>query len=385
MERFLLRMLRIESHSTEEAEAAQALDDELRRLGFEVAVDALGNVIGTLRLGEGPTVLLDAHLDTVPVGDSSLWARDPRGEVHGGRVYGRGSVDMKGPLAACIYGVASLRDRGRGTVVVSGSLAEELAEGHAVGPVVERVRPDCAVICEPSSGRLARGQRGRAEVLVEVEGRAAHSAYPEVGLNAAEVMADVIAALRGLPAPHDETLGDGILVLTDVKSHPYPGLSVVPSRCSATFDRRTLVGESEAAVLGPIGEVVGEVAGRWGTEATVSLAVDRFRTYTGASVEAPNFAPAWCQELDAPVVATAAAGLRGAELPAEIDHYRFTTNGSATAGRFGLPTIGYGPGNEAFAHTVDESISVAELRDGARGYAAIVTAMLEGTGRGAAS
>jgi acetylornithine deacetylase/succinyl-diaminopimelate desuccinylase-like protein len=106
--------------------------------------------------------------------------------------------------------------------------------------------------------------------------------------------------------------------------------------------------------------------------------VDRFTTYTGASVEAPNFAPAWCQEVDAPVVAIAAAGLRAAGLPAEISHYRFTTNGSATAGRLGLPTVGYGPGNEAYAHTVDESISVDELRAGARGYAAIVSALLHG-------
>ncbi len=73
----------------------------------------------------------------------------------------------------------------------------------------------------------------------------------------------------------------------------------------------------------------------------------------------------------------AVAGLLAAGLPAEISHYRFTTNGSATAGRLGLPTIGYGPGSEALAHTVDESISVEELRVGARGYAAIVSSLLE--------
>jgi putative selenium metabolism hydrolase len=377
MLRFLLRLLAIESLSTQEADAARALDEELRRLGFAVEVDALGNVIGTLRLGDGPTVLLDSHLDTVPAGDVARWTTDPGGEQRDGRVHGRGSVDMKGPLAACVHGVASLRDGDRGTIVVSGSLAEELVEGYALRPIAERVRPDFTVICEPSSGRVARAQRGRAEILVEVDGRSAHSAYPEAGLNAAEVMADVIARLRTLPVPHDATLGDGILVLTDVQSHPYPALSVVPDRCVATYDRRTLVGEAQGAILDPIRAVVDDVAGRWQTTATVAFAVDRFTTYTGAPVEAPNFAPAWCQEADAPVVAAAVAGLRAAGMPAEVDHYRFTTNGSATAGGLGLPTIGYGPGDEALAHTIDESIALSELRAGARGYAAIVASLLQ--------
>lgn len=380
MQQFLLRMLAIESHSTQEADAAQALAEELRRLGFAVEVDPLGNVIGTLRLGDGPTVLLDSHLDTVPAGDPSRWTGDPRGEVRDGRVHGRGSVDMKGPLAACVHGVAALRDGAHGTIVVSGSLAEELVEGYALVPVAERVRPDYTVICEPSSGRVARAQRGRAEILVEVEGRSAHSAYPHKGINAAEVMADVVVALRDLPVPSDATLGDGILVLTDVQSQPYPALSVVPNRCVATFDRRTLVGEDEDVILGPIRAVVDDVARDWGAGAAVTFAVDRFTTYTGASVEAANFAPAWCEPVDAPVVALAADGLRAAGLPAEIDHYRFTTNGSATAGRLGLPTIGYGPGDEALAHTVDESIAIDELRAGARGYAAIVAALLNGGG-----
>jgi putative selenium metabolism hydrolase len=377
VERFLLELVGIESHSAHEQEAAKAFGDELARLGFDVDVDRLGNVIGTLELGDGPTILLDGHLDTVPAGEPSLWTRDPSGEISDGRVFGRGSVDMKGPLAACVHGVASLRKRGRGTVVVSGSLAEELVEGYALLGIAERVAPDCVVICEPSSGRIARGQRGRAEVLVEVEGRSAHSAYPEAGLNAAEVMTDVISELRELRAPHDDTLGDGILVLTDVKSLPYPALSVVPNRCLATYDRRILVGETEASVIEPIRAVVDRVAASWGCVARVQFAVDRFTTYTGASVEAPNFAPAWCQELDSSLVTAAVEALRASGLPAEVSHYRFTTNGSASAGRLGLPTIGYGPGEEARAHTADESIALSELQAGARGYAAIVSALLK--------
>jgi len=376
LEDFALRMIGVRSYSTEEADAAAVLQEELDRQGFDVTVDELGNIIGTLRLGEGPVVLLDAHLDTVGVLDPTEWSRKPDGEVADGRIFGRGAVDIKGPMAACVHGVAALRDLASGTVVISGSVAEELVEGPALVRVLERVNPDFVVICEPSSGKLARGQRGRAEVLVEVAGRSCHSAYPESGINAAEVMVDVIAGLRLLTPPAQPTLGDGILVLTDVMSHPYPGLSVLPERCVATFDRRTLVGETEADVLGPVRAIVDEVTQQWGTTGSVSIAEDDYVTYTGVHVQAPNFAPAWLAPEDAPIVGAAVSGLIGAGLDATVTHYKFCTNGSASAGRLGIPTIGYGPGHEDEAHTVNESISLVELRDGAQGYAAIVASLL---------
>jgi putative selenium metabolism hydrolase len=376
LEAFALRLLRARSYSTEEANAAAVLHEELTRRGFDVTVDELGNVIGTLRLGDGPVVLLDAHLDTVGVLDPSGWSRRPDGEVADGRMFGRGAVDIKGPMAACVHGVSALRSLDAGTVVISGTVAEELLEGPALLRVLETVKPDFVVICEPSSGTLARGQRGRAEVLVEVAGRSCHSAYPESGINAAEVMVDVITALRAFAPPQQPTLGAGILVLTDVKSHPYPGLSVVPERCAATFDRRTLVGETEAGVLAPIRDIVDEVVHRWGTTGSVTVAEKAYVTYTGMHVQAQSFAPAWLADADAPVVVAAVSGLIGAGLDATRTHYKFCTNGSASAGQLGIPTIGYGPGHEDAAHTVDESISLVDLRDGAQGYAAIVASLL---------
>ena len=373
---FLLRMVGTRSHSTEEGGAATVLADELCGLGFDVEVDELGNVVGTLELGPGPIVLLDCHLDTVVVDGVERWTRDPAGEVAGGRVYGRGTVDMKGPMAACVHGVAALRDLEVGTVVVTGTVAEELVEGACLVPVAERVRPDYVVICEPSHGTLAVGQRGRAEVVVDIEGRSCHSAHPEAGVNAADVMADVVVALRDVGPPHDPFLGDGLMVLTDMMSHPYPGLSVVPGRCVATYDRRTLVGESEDDVLVPVRAVVDDVAARWGTRGTVTVATDDFTTYTGVRVQAPNFAAAWRTAEDSRLVTAAVAGLEAVGLPATISHYGFCTNGSGTAGQLGLPTIGYGPGEQDQPHTVDESISLEDLRAAAVGYAGIVSSLL---------
>lgn len=377
LEKFLLRLLAARSHSTEEADAADVLREELSRLGFDTEVDELGTVVGTLRLGPGPTVMLDCHLDTVPVVDPSEWSYKPEGEIVNGRVYGRGSVDMKGPLAACVHGVASLRGTGAGTVVVTGGVAEELVEGPAALHVAKRVRPDYVVICEPSQRTIARGQRGRAEIVIEVQGRASHSAYPGSGINAVEVMADVIAELRSLVPPSHPVLSDGILVVTDVKSDPYPSLSVVPERCVATLDRRTVVGETEDDVVAPVRSIVDRVTARWHTRGSVRVAADEFTTYTGMSVVAPNFAPAWLAREDAAIVTGAVTGLRSAGLAATVGHYKFCTNGSGTAGVLGIPTIGYGPGEEDQAHTVDESVGLSDLHLGAQGFAAIVSGLMK--------
>jgi putative selenium metabolism hydrolase len=371
-----LRLVATPSLSTEEGDCAALVADELRQRGMAVDIDPMGNVVGRLELGPGPTVMIDCHLDTVPVVDASEWTREPYGEVVDGRLYGRGAVDMKGPMAAVIHAIGALTGTGHGTVVFAGTVAEELVEGPAALEVASAVHPDYVVICEPSQRRIARGQRGRAEVVVDVRGISSHSAYPDEGVNAAEVMADIVTALRGLTPSVDETLGEGILVLIDLKSEPYPSLSTLPERCRATFDRRTLVGETEDDVLRPVREVADRVAAAWGASATVGLARHRHTSYAGHVVETTKFAPAWLFAEEDRVVTGAVDGLTEAGLDAVVTHYRFCTNGSGTAGRLGIPTIGYGPGHEDQAHTVDEHIALADLELGARGYAAILSALL---------
>lgn len=372
-----LRLVATPSLSTQEGAVAQLVRDELERLGFDVEVDERGNVTGTLDAGPGPCVLLDSHMDTVGVTDPAAWSRDPSGELADGNLYGRGAMDMKGPLAASIHGVAALRDTLRaGRVVVSASITEELAEGPSLLPVLDRHRPDRVLICEATDLRLSTAQRGRAEILVEVAGRPSHSARPDLGLNAAEAMADVMRAIRDVQLPSHPLLGDGILVLTDVMSRPYPGLSVVPDKCVATYDRRTLPGESEADVLGPVQAAIDAALAPYGTSGRATIALDRYNTYTGLAVETPNFAPAWEEDRDAPIVQVALAALRETGLSDVPTHWSFCTNGSGSAGTRGIPTIGFGPGEEGQAHRVDEHIALADLHAGARGYTAIVGALL---------
>jgi acetylornithine deacetylase/succinyl-diaminopimelate desuccinylase-like protein len=182
-------------------------------------------------------------------------------------------------------------------------------------------------------------------------------------------MADVLVAARGLELPEHPALGPAILVVTDVISRPFPALSVLPDRCTATFDRRTLPGEGEDDVLGQLREAAEAAVARHGARVAVTIGLDRFDAYTGTPVEAPNFAPAWYTGADAPVARAALRAVGG-----EPGHWLFCTNGSGTAA-LGIPTVGFGPGDETLAHRVDEHIELAELEAGARDYAALVEAL----------
>jgi len=371
-----LSLIGARSHSGDEGTAAALLTDLLRSADAMVEVDGYGSVTGSWDFGPGPTILFESHLDTVPVADADRWSRDPSGEVADGMVFGRGAVDMKGPIAACLHGIAALRHgHHAGRVVISGSVAEELAEGPALNKVIEAVQPDAVIICEPSRARVAVGQRGRAEVAVKARGVSAHSAYPQAGRNAAEAMAALVVALRTLPMPSHPELGDGLLVLTSITSEPFPSLSVVPDRCTASFDRRTLPGESLEDVLGPVRQIADRIAASRGVEFDVGVAVDDIITYGGDRLVAPNFAPAWTTDPDSTFVRAAVAALRATGVATEVFHYAFCTNGSGSAGTLGIPTIGFGPGHEDAAHTTDECISVADLVDGVRGYAALARAL----------
>jgi putative selenium metabolism hydrolase len=373
---FTTRLVGASSPSAAEGDVAALVAAEMRRLGFRVEVDRLGNVTGSLGGGDGPTVLLDSHMDTVGVTDPAAWTHAPTGERVGDRLYGRGTMDMKGPLAASVYGAASLIDRlPRGRVVVSASVAEELVEGPALVEVARRVRPDYVVICEATSLQLATGQRGRAELRVEVHGQPTHSSRPELGVNAAQHMTDVIQALRAVTVPSHPVLGQGVLVLTDVLSRPYPALSVVPDYCVATYDRRTLPGESAEEVLASVRAALEQALAGSGAKGGVTVAEDDFVTYTGERITAPNFAPAWYQGESSEIVRKALAGLARVGLGTGTTHYAFCTNGSGTAG-LGIPTVGFGPGDEEMAHRVDEYIEVSQLVHGALGYAGICRSLL---------
>ncbi len=368
------RLIQTPSLTSQEGAVAQVIQEAMRAFGYhEVHVDDWGNVVGVVRGRGSGSVLFDAHMDTVPW-NAQAWRHDPLGaSVEGGRLWGRGASDMKGALAASVWAVGQLaRDPGEaGTVYVSCSVCEEPAEGPMLIEVCERFRPAAVVIQEATQLNINVGQRGRAELIVGAVGRPAHSSRPDLGVNAVKAMARLITAVESMGLPTDDLLGPAILEVTDVKSSPYPGLSVVPYHCRATFDRRLLVEDTESAVL----QQVHELAERLGIQVEVSLAETEVATYTGKSFTHKAFAPAWKTRPDHRLVRGAQEALRSIGQSPRLSKYSFCTNGSGSAGILGIPTIGYGPGREEEAHIVDEFLELDQLTAAAEGYLALARAL----------
>jgi len=373
--KFTKSLVHIPSFSTGEQVVVARVVQEMQQLGFDRAwVDEYGSAIGVIEGGHsGSTLLLDAHCDTVGAIPSD-WSHDPFGaEIVGDRMYGRGTVDTKGNLAAMVYAAASVdRSRLAGRVVVSATVNEELMEGPTLKAVMDAVHPDGVVIGEATRLNLNRGGRGRAEVVIETRGRSAHSSSPQAGLCAIHEMIKVIQAVESLEVQVDPLLGAGFMVLTDMISDPYPGHSVIPNRCRVTYDRRLLVGESMASVL----ERINGCEGLQGIDYSASILYGEEKTYTGAELKMHKFYPAWKFAEEHDLVQSALQGLRAAGLNPSVGAYRFCTNAAYSAGTANIPTVGFGLGAEEDAHTVDEHINLKDLQQAAMGYTGIIKAVL---------
>jgi len=374
-------LIRNPSVSGKEEKVAEAMKKAmLEEFGFDdVQIDKYGNVIGRIKGNKpGKSILFDGHIDTVPVTDESVWNYDPfGGDIIEGKIYGRGTSDMKGQtsamIAAASYFAEDVNKDFAGEIYVAGVVHEELFEGIAAREISKNIKPDYVVIGESSELNLKIGQRGRGEIVVEIFGKPAHSANPEKGINSVVKMAKVIERIEQLvPTEHTE-LGKGILCLTDIKSEPYPGASVVPEYCRVTFDRRVLVGETKESVLAPIKELLEEMmAEDPQLKAKVSYAIGRETCYTGNIIEGERFFPGWLYSEDDDFVQTAYRGLKEAGIDSKITQYSFCTNGSHYAGEAGIQTIGFGPSKENLAHTIDEYIEIEQLCLGAKGYYGIL-------------
>ena len=234
-------LIRCQSYSGEEANVAACLTTALKKLGFtEVTTDKYGNVIGHIKgKRPGKKILFDGHIDTVAVTDISKWNYDPfAAVVNDGKIYGRGASDMKGAVSAMIsaaaYFAQDAADDFAGDIYFAGVVFEECFEGVASRSISSIVKPDYVVIGEASELNLKRGQRGRAEIVMETYGKSAHSANPNEGINAVYKMTKLIERINKLQPTVQPILGAGILELTDIKSSPYPGASVVPEKCRVT-------------------------------------------------------------------------------------------------------------------------------------------------------
>jgi putative selenium metabolism hydrolase len=370
---FTQELVRLSSLPGREREVALAVHAKMNALNYdEVWTDVYGSVVGIIRgdgasKQDGPTFLFDSHTDTVEITSPEAWTHDPLGgEIDRGRIWGRGSTDMKGAIAATVIALGRLPWRAsgfRGALAVSASVGEEVIEGAALSHIIPRVKPDFVIICEPTECKLGIGQKGRTGIRVSTSGKPAHTANPKLGDNAVYKMLPVIERLNALPLPKDSLLGDGVMELVEIQSLPFPGKSIVPDGCRAIFDRRLTRAETEESVLNSIR---GALAGLkdWSVEYTTAH-VD---CYTGKALEKPDFHAGWAIDPKSEWLEKARRGLQAAGLPADFYAVPYCTNGSYSAGEAKLPTIVFGPSTIKLAHAIDEYIEIDELMRGAEGF-----------------
>ncbi|MDX1646337.1 MAG: M20/M25/M40 family metallo-hydrolase [Longimicrobiales bacterium] len=381
---FAADLIRIPGLSGQERDVARRVEEEFRALGLEeVRVDDVGNVVGTARgRGEAPPALLNCHLDVVAEGDPDGWEFPPfSGAVDGGYLHGRGAMDIKGPLALQTYAAASMIGEAPGDVVVAHTVFEERG-GLGMKRLLESgaVEPGVVVIGESTHGDVCIGHRGRAEVEVAISGTAGHASAPERASNPLDLLGEVLSAVRDLSArqPVDPVLGSSSLVATMVDVLPQ-SRNVIPDSAVVTIDWRILPGDDDASLITRVEEAIRArvPAPPDGLTYEVRMATERQRTYTGIEVERDLLTPGFLMDPEAPVVQAAAeaVGRRETEGPATIRPWRFATDGGWSRGVFGIPTVGFAPGEERYAHTNRERLDVEEARWAYGRYPILISAI----------
>jgi len=330
----------------------------------------MGNIVG--RIGDGPrTLLYDSHIDTVGIGNPQEWDWDPfEGVVRDGILYARGACDEKGSTPGMIYGLALARELGllEGVTGYYFGNMEEWNDGSAPDALyhVEGVRPDFVVIGEPTRMQLYRGQKGRVAMQVVARGRSAHAASNHLGDNPLYKLVPVIERISRLePAfRNDPFLGEGRITVTDLQVDT-PSINAVPNQATCFIDRRLTFGEDPQEELRRIQDLVGERE-----DMEVSILRYEVPSYTGFVYPLDKIYPAWALAEAHPLVQ---AGLRAGEqlwgameMPSK---WNFSTNGVFWAGKAGIPSIGFGPGDEVHAHTVLDQVPLDDVVRSTEWYA----------------
>ena len=345
----------------------------LRRYGFEGELVPHGpnraSLVARLKgTGHVPALVFNGHLDVVPAG-AQQWTYDPfAGSVAEGKVWGRGSADMKGGVAAMMMAAKAVATSGlslRGDLVFAATAGEEV---DMLGATVIAARPDlgplqAVVISEPTSNRIGLAERGVFWLEFTTRGKTAHGSTPELGQNAIMMMVKLISELDRLSIPYTPhpVLGHFTRSVNTIQGGVKT--NVVPDRCAVTVDMRTVPGQDHRALLHQLENLVADLASKNpGFQASVRLVSDW---------PAVETAP------DEPVVR------RFYEIMAQVigkspepQVVRFATEACVFVPALHVPTIICGPGNADLAHQPDEYIEIDKMVEAARTYATTAAQLL---------
>jgi putative selenium metabolism hydrolase len=370
---FAQELVRIKSFSGQEEQAAKAIAKKMEVLGYDsVRIDQLGNVVG--KIGNGrKQILFESHTDTVKVHDEALWEAAPfSGEVIDGYLWGRGSVDMKSGISASIYAGAIAKKQGLlsgKTVTVSCSVFEEDCDGEGLKFVLQDtgMKPDFAIICEPSNNTIVGGHKGKAQIIIKTHGVSAHGSAPEKGVNAIYEMAEIIERVEETNLELMKKKGRrGTLVLARISSTGV-SLNAVPAECEIYLDRRMVVGETEESVAVEMEKIIA------GKNASWEIDTVHRTTWTGEAITYTPLHPAWEIERTHPLSSACMRAYKhvfGRE-HGEFGYWDFSTNAVALI-PLGIPTIGFGPGEAKLAHTRDEKCALKQIMESCEFYVAMI-------------
>ncbi|WP_246083292.1 M20 family metallopeptidase [Nonomuraea diastatica] len=361
----------------DERPAAELVAAKMREWGWEPVVYEAApgrpNVVAVVEGGggDGPTLMFEGHTDVVTEGDLSTWTVDPfGGEIRDGRLWGRGSADMKSGLAATLYATRALQLAGPfpGRIKVC-ALADE--EGLMIGAhhfVSEDLAADVdgAIVAEPEAGEICAVAKGALRLRVDLTGKMAHGAMPQHGRNPIQAVGELLAGLRSLQDelqalhPAHEHLGEVYVTPTVLRAGSEEQVNVIPAVASVFVDVRTIPGVEHKVIA----DRVAALASRDGITAEVSTLVDR------PPVDVP---------VSDPVVAALAAAHRTVTGREPVyGGVPGSTDGTVLTHWGGIPSVVYGPGGKWIAHQADEFVEVAEIVQCAKVFAEAARRFLTG-------
>lgn len=374
---FLMELIATPSFSGKEKKVIDVIKNKMLQTGFdEVRVDGLGNIIG--RIGNGKKVIaFDAHIDTVYPGDLSLWDFDPfTPKIENGKVWGRGSVDQKGGMASMVYAGKIIKELNLNkdyTIYFTGTVMEEDCDGLCWQYIIneDKIRPELVVITEPTNMNIYRGHRGRMEILVSVKGLSCHGSAPERGDNAIYKISRIALEIEKLNErlAYDEFLGKGSVCVTQV-FFSSPSQCAVPDAASIQLDRRLTLGETKDIAINEVKQAAANIGY---PDASVEVLKYEEESYTGLKYPTEKYYPTWKISEDSPYLKASKKVYKELfDTEPLIDKWTFSTNAVAIAGMNKIPCIGFGPGNEIYAHTPNESSPIEHLSKAAAFYAGLI-------------
>ncbi len=411
---FLRDLIAIPSESCEEEGVIKRTAAEMEKLGFDkVEIDPQGNVLGWMGSGD-KIIAIDSHIDTVGIGNIENWNFDPyKGYENETEIGGRGGSDQEGGLVSAVYGAKIMKDLGLipadKKILIVGSVQEEDCDGLCWQYIhnEDGITPEFVISTEPTDGGIYRGHRGRMEIRVDVKGVSCHGSAPERGDNAIYKMAEIIENIRDLNANDAEegTEIKGLVKMLDEKYNPEhwedarflgrgtctvsqifytsPSRCAVADSCSISVDRRMTAGETWDSCLQEIRDL--PACKKYADDVTVSMYMYDRPAWTGLVYETECYFPTWINKETAPHVqalvdahkalwgderigAEGAMHLRHRPL---VDKWTFSTNCVSIQGRYGIPSVGFGPGAESQAHAPNEITWKQDLVTCAALYAAV--------------